>query len=224
MTTSVQGTFGTASPRHTFEYEMILFESYLQDLEAFLTVEANKAEASLVEAQRTWAVDDEDNFEPTNEELDAHGDYADRTEELDRFADILRSSFFVSLYSFLEFEIIAECRRRKTAEISLELKDIAEKGIDQARTYFRKVLGAYFPSDTSEWEEIKHYRDLRNCLVHSRGRLDLPRNPKSLRNYADAKDSLRVEGNIVHLTEEFCVEANEITKTFLSKLLFQNSK
>ncbi len=214
MTTPVQITFGTASPLDTFEYEMNLFELYLQDMEEFLSAEGGKA-WDRVEAERS--------LHPEEEVIpEAELDWIDRNEELDAFTDILRRSFFISLYSFLEFKITEECRRRKREEIPLELSDIAGGGIDRAEIYFKKVLRVYFPSDTEEWKEIKKYKSLRNCLVHSGGRLDRPRDQKELRKYVESKDTIEIKGNTIRFGNDFCVEACETIKTFLLSALFSN--
>ena len=213
-----EGSFvvGKVSRRQAFEDQIRLFESYLEDMESFLAEEAERAEtADLIEPE---PAEDEDELELAAIEVP---DWF-RLEELEAFADILRSSFFANLYSFLEFQIEEECRRRKNVDVSLELSDISGSGITRARTYFSKVLGVSFPADGVEWKEIKHYRSLRNCFVHSRGRLDRRQDEKSLRKYVESKRSLRIERDTVHLQPEFCSEAYNVIKSFLSLLLFSN--
>ena len=136
------------------------------------------------------------------------------------FMSSQRSSFFVSLYSFLESSLVNECLARKTEHTLLSFSDIAGRSeMDKARTYFTKVLGVRFPSDTTEWQEIQDYRRLRNCIVHNRGRLEDNSDPK-LCNYVAGKNSLRCIENEVLLEKEFCREAYETIRTFLRELIF----
>ena len=146
-----------------------------------------------------------------------------RLEAIDRFTNMLRRSFFTSLYSFLETQLVKECRSRKSQDTPLSFSEIAgQSDIEKAKIYFAKVLRVYFPSDTPEWQEIQHYRLLRNCLVHNQGRLDDTRDYKALREYAASKNGLSIQDDEIYLGKEFCKEANQNIKAFLCLLLFSN--
>lgn len=136
------------------------------------------------------------------------------------FISSLRSSFFVSLYTFLESSLTTECLSRKNPPTSLEFSDIGGRtDLERAKTYFTKVLNVYFPSDTPEWEKIQHYRRLRNCIVHNRSMLGDNSDPK-LRAYIEGKTSLRCVEDEILLEKEICREAYETIRAFLQLLFF----
>jgi hypothetical protein len=139
------------------------------------------------------------------------------------FTNFLRKSFFLYLFSFLESNLVQQCRSRAEKQaILLSLSDIAGGSVmDKARTYFTKVLGVYFPSDTPEWREIQNYRRLRNCIVHSRGTLKDDHDP--LRVYVVSRNSLNSDEGEIILGKEFCEEACVTVTNFLNQLFHGNA-
>jgi hypothetical protein len=144
---------------------------------------------------------------------------------LEEFTDMLRKSFFVSLYSLLESQMEDECRARRQArnDIRLSLGDLSGKGIDRAKRYLTKVLGVSSIFGTSEWQRIKKYNLLRNCIVHNEGRLQGFGGQKDLREYINdnqQKLSLRkwLGQEEVVLSKEFCKEAVNAIDRFLQEL------
>jgi hypothetical protein len=170
-----------------FEKEIHFFKDYLETLEEFLRTEVSTLTQNLetldlgyepLPEQRDGARD-EDDYEAEHEEYyepsprQVEDQLRDRLDEIDGFANLLRSSFFVSLYSFLESRLKKECQSRKSAHIAATLSDISghKNELDRFKKYFAEVLQIYFPGDTTQWQEIQNYRVLRNCIVHTRGTL-----------------------------------------------------
>lgn len=140
----------------------------------------------------------EEYYEPSPQEVAEQ--LRDRLNMIDDFANLLRSSFFVSLYSFLELRLIQECQSRKSVHISLSLPDIRGRNdLDRIQKYFAKVLQVYFPDDTTHWQEIQNYRVLRNCIVHNRGTLSGFGEAKRLRDYIERNPELRISRDEVFL-------------------------
>ena len=191
-----------------FEGEVGLFEVYLQDMEDFLETEITKLKAQLKD---TIVLDEK----LTNMELQVVGRH---------FPNILRKSFIVSLYSFLEYWLMRECRTRKGNDILLSPSDIrGENDIDRARTYLTKVLQVNFPNNTQEWEEIQNIRKLRNCIVHNHGKCGGEKY-KSLRDYvAQNSDTLSLSNNEIVLRGEFCKQALRTIGKFIQQLSAANS-
>jgi len=183
-----------------FEGEVGLFEAYLQNMEGFLGSEITRLKA---EIKDTIVLDEK----LVNMELQVVGHH---------FPNILRKSFVVSLYSFLEHRLIEECWSRKGNDILLNPSDI--RGIDRARVYLTKVLRVNFPSDSPEWEEIQSIRRLRNCIVHNHGKCDGDKF-KSLRDYvAQNSDTLSLSGDEIVLSGEFCEQALHAVGKFVQRL------
>jgi len=93
------------------------------------------------------------------------------------FPNLLRRSFFLTIYSLLEDSLRKRClcvEREKAPPVLLE--DIAGSGyIDQYRKYLEK-LGGIDVQGISEWKNFSLYAQLRNLIAHNQGFL----NPKNI--------------------------------------------
>jgi len=99
------------------------------------------------------------------------------------FARTLRFSLFVTMYSFLEADLHQLCLDYHQAEhLALGPGDISGKGINRSRLYLKKVVGLDFPDQHSTWHSIQSYVLIRNCIVHSGGRVGEDGNAKRLRS------------------------------------------
>lgn len=96
--------------------------------------------------------------------------YDDITNMRDVFPHLLRCSLFTTVYAFLEHELDVLCERYKhEKQLSSDVSNSRDKGIERSRTYLKKVVCLPFPDQTSEWERIKKYRCLRNHMAHAGG-------------------------------------------------------
>lgn len=190
-----------------FEGEVGLLEAYLDDMEAFLWSEITRLKAEIKDA----IILDE---KLVNMELQVVGHH---------FPNILRKSFLVSLYSFLEHCLMEECRSRKGDDILLSPSDIrGENDIDRARVYLTKILRINFPSDSTEWEEIQNIRRLRNCIVHNHGECDKDKY-KSVRDYVIRNPTtLSLSGDEIILSGDYCKRALSIVAKFIKLLSVAN--
>ena len=79
---------------------------------------------------------------------------------------MLRSNFFITLYSHLEQILVELCNQlQKSFNFRVALKDLNGRGCVRCRKYLIKVVGINFPQN--EWVKIKFYMDLRNHVVHN---------------------------------------------------------
>lgn len=186
-----------------FEGEVGLFEAYLNDMEGFLSSEITRLKAEIEDAV---ILDDE----LVNTEFKVVGHH---------FPNILRKSFLVSLYSFLEHWLLEQCYRRKGDNVLIGPSDIrGENAIDRARIFLTKILRIDFPSDRPEWEEIQNIRRLRNCIVHDNGRCNGDKH-KKLRDYvARNSPSLSVSDNEVVVSSEYCQRSLRTIGKFIEHL------
>lgn len=213
-----------------FDFDQIIFKGeisqyldYLETLDEFLDTENQKHKASLQKLEYKGRDIYSDDGQPSDEAgYDLY--IIDRFQS---FSAMLRSSFFVNIYSFFEIKLIEECSLRKSEEIQLSLSELAgQDNIDKANIYFKKVLKLDFPSNTPEWEEIQNYQLLRNCIVHCQGRLDKIKklDHQKIRAYITRQEHISLMGDYIDLSKEFCLEACTTIESFLQKMLFQNSK
>lgn len=181
------------------EHQLEFFTNYFETLRASLN-----------------SIETDDN--PLDDELFSN-------QEIDEFTNLMRSSFFVSLYSYLEARLNNECRESQieNPQIKLLLDDIQGAGINRVKTYLVKVLHTEFPfDDDPNWEQIQWFSKIRNCIVHNEGKVR--DRDKDLKKYIKNQPELRCEmffGNeYVILEEGFCEKAIAVIGAFLRSLLF----
>ena len=133
---------------------------------------------------------------------------------------ILQNSFLVTVYAYLEewlgwfYETV-----RERGSLTIGWQDLHGDMLGRARTYLEKLGGISFPADSTTWEQIRRYQQLRNCLVHQNGRLQ--EDDKKLRAFARTKGLLSgilMSGDILFLTKEFCEEVLSTVRAFLNEL------
>jgi hypothetical protein len=201
--------------------EIDIFRDYLHSMEEFLQME-RRTHVDNVKAiaKQVRTVSANSSQIPAPElEYDHY-----RLDAIDLFTNILRKTFFVSLYTFLEVSLIERCRRlERKDETLLPVSDIRGKGMAQAMTYLTKVHRTDFsPGMSSEWNEIQHYRRLRNCIVHNAGILDNNlQQRQQLKEYINRHPGLSLSTGLVEeviLSKDFCAQAIDTIARFLYAL------
>ena len=152
---------------------------------------------------------------------DTYGEYTET------FPRILRDSFFVSAYSWLEHEMVVICRwLKKDKQLPISWGDLRGSTLDQFKLYC-KLAGLDLTYDDQNWQEINNYRRIRNCVVHNRGLIKGSREEQELYAYASRKNiiqdsmiglSIRSQAQIA-LTEEFCKEVTKTIWAFLNEAI-----
>jgi hypothetical protein len=162
----------TPAMRETMDYwyqksiveDMNLYKEYLNTMEKFLKTEA------LIHVQNIEQMSDEERFKYYEfGDLYDHAEYDEyRIRIVNQFQNILRRSYFVNLFSFLETKLVLICKERKPKDIVLKISDTTGYNqLDKVKVYITKVLQMRFPTNTQEWQEIQNYRRLRNCIIHA---------------------------------------------------------
>lgn len=181
------------------EHQLEFFRNYLVTLESFLSTSYGEAEAIL----------SDDSFSK---------------QEISEFTNLLLSSFVVSLCSYLESRLVKECRQSQQDDpnIKLSFDDINGRNIiRKAETYLVKVLDTSFPFATdSNWEELRWYNQIRNCIVHKEGIVF----DKELKKYIEKRDDVSLEkafgNNYLILSKNFCEKMLSNVEAFLTSLLY----
>ncbi|WP_281659446.1 hypothetical protein [Halobacillus sp. Cin3] len=139
-----------------------------------------------------------------------------------QFPSILRSSLLISIYSFLENQLIRLCKElQESRDLSIKVNNINNKGIEKAKIYLKNVVGIDFPTNSKEWQDIKRYQYIRNNFAHSEGILDS--NDKNLLLAIATLDAVDIMGddflgkNII-LYKSFIPTLIETVEGFLSKI------
>ena len=100
-----------------------------------------------------------------------------------------RNSVVVTAFSWLEGELASICTRLKqNRALRLSWSDLRGDFLTRARMYISEVAGLPFPSDTEAWQEVQQFHRLRNCIVHTAGRLGLnTKNNRTATGFARSK-------------------------------------
>lgn len=134
------------------------------------------------------------------------------------FPNLLRKSFFVASYSNLENALVAQCNFM-SEHYHLEPMPKKSKGaiIEQAADYLEQTVKVRFPK-TREWVEINgFYRKVRNCIVHSEGRLE-DNTPKDLIEGIKRHPCMKLAYDEIVLLKGFCEQALNDFGTFEQQL------
>lgn len=139
------------------------------------------------------------------------------------FPQILRFSLFITLMATIENSIVTLCHGVRQL---LELKEMfSQRGpnvINRAIKYLKK----YASIDTNRYDDLIGFVDklrmLRNCVVHSKGRIGwrTEEEETALRNFIEDTHTLEINyyGKIVML-EGFIENSTEVAKLLIQKLL-----
>ncbi len=97
-----------------------------------------------------------------------------------QFPNLQRRSTLITLFGLFENELDELCRFiREKQNLTVELKDITDSGIERSTRFLSKVAGLKRVKETRYWSKIKDIQKIRNLVVHSDGRLtDANGNPK----------------------------------------------
>lgn len=138
-----------------------------------------------------------------------------------RLTQRLRHSFVVSLFSLVEWSLLDLCRSLTRRDVPIKVSEIrADSEIDRAKAYISKILGADFPSETSEWAQIQLCRRVRNSFVHGFGKLP-PQGPQRrvIEEFASRNpDSLQIRGEALWVSADFLKQMISAAKAFFESL------
>lgn len=109
--------------------------------------------------------------------------FAEEYEKIKRFWRYFRYSVIVLIFSILEHLLEKICNIVKHFKgLSLNPNDLKGQGIERAKNFIRKACKIPFPSDSSEWKFIQDLLKVRNCIVHTNGKVDEYKNPEKLKD------------------------------------------
>jgi hypothetical protein len=207
--------------RYLFQLEMPSFDAYLETISRFLKGETKNHLEEISDFKEELksgkiVLDDEPG------ELTYEDHLNDLLKDINEFESILLNSFFVTIYGFLESQLMQRCREleQHSKGVALSISEIRGKGsVEKAMIYLIKVQRIDFSLNNGpEWERIQNFNRLRNCIVHNEGRLDdgLKEGRDKLEKFIRQKGSnLHLNDPYIILTQEFCKKAWETIEEFL---------
>lgn len=146
---------------HT-EIEIDSFRRYLEFMEQSLN--ENK-----IRVEEMFSTAEED---LSDEEYERFTDfYMDDAHDINKVhPKLLRKSIFLTIYSFLEYEMDSACKSiRDICDIKLKVGDLRYSGIRASKDFIVKACNLEFPINNEKWEKLVKYNKLRNSIAHSYG-------------------------------------------------------
>jgi hypothetical protein len=198
------------------------FWEYLKNMEGFLEPDIHKYRSRLDEIKRRIDAGElEDPDDPEMYLSDWVADIEYDLYQIENLANLLRKTFFTSLYSHLEARVVARCKSYNKEWIKALAKEYRQGSkLKEALSYLVIVQGVGLEIDTDEaWQEIEKYNILRNCIVHDEGILnEQTHNLDILRDYIYDKSTLSLENDTILFAKGFCEEALETIEGFLHQV------
>jgi len=142
--------------------------------------------------------------------------------EFEEYERILRNSFLVTVYAFLEVRLGWFCSTmEKRHKLPISWRDLrGEDALDRARLYLEKLGGLKFPVDGKEWQNIRRYEKLRHYIVHRGGRVR--KDDEDTWRFAQNKQLVTndryIDDELMLLTSTFCSEVLKDVKSFFLSL------
>jgi len=136
------------------------------------------------------------------------------------FLTIFHYTSLVATYSFLESSLHSLCNHlHKMKNLSLELADLKNDGIERAKEYLIKVCHINFPEKSHEWLEIQKLNKVRNCIVHAEGNIEKVISKKKICNIVKNTPGLKiVNKRFIGVEVSYLNSVIKNIEEFLSKL------
>jgi len=137
------------------------------------------------------------------------------------YPKILRYSLFVHSYRLLERKLLEiAIHYQQTGHLDLSPSELSDKGIEQARTYLKKVASVQFP-ETESWQDITTLQLIRNLIVHNEG--ELRKNHEKERRKITGfvkkwKGDVAIEGDSIGLSQTFVFHVLHTVNAFFKEL------
>ena len=185
---------------------------------------------ALVEWENSWmdgsytSSSDDDYYNSPHYELELTNHYLSALESIEfrfDFKNILRSSFFMHIYSLVETRLNRVCSEVKDKmEVPFSVSDLKYNGIQRAKSYLQKTTSIKI-ENLEGWAALADYNKIRNCIVHTRGILTSSKNDQYLKEkyIPHSRGSLEIDkqGKII-FDKSFCEEVIEVVEKFFSDI------
>ncbi len=189
------------------------FEHYLRILEEFLSEYKQNFETNVSSTAATLGKEEKEQYLEHSAEL-----YSTFGKDFPR---ILRYSSFTFLYSLVEANLENICNYLEPS-CGPALKESSDRGIERSKKYLKNVIKIKFPDTTSEWNEIKNYKYIRNCIVHNQGVLTNWSKSVTIKAYINCTQNVEVYNDNdlekIELKQGFCEKAAKVISAFFKDL------
>ena len=157
----------------SIESEIEELQEYIQNFERWFENESIRLKRMYKEKIKKYS-----KLDPFEEDF-----FAEEYERIKKFQRYFRYSVIILIFSILEYLLEEICNIVKCFKnLSLNPNDLKGQGIERAKNFIRKACKIPFPSDSSEWKFIQDLLKVRNCIVHTNGKVDEYKDPEKLKD------------------------------------------
>ena len=206
--------------RFFLEREIANFYEFLKTLDEGLNIRRQELSVSIADGN----LDDVDENDERRKEFI---NLKVEAEQVKGFTNLLRQSFLISLYTFMELWLMRECHLdSKRKDGGKSYNSTKGKGIEKAKKYFSSIMESDYPFGSSQdWLWITNFQLLRDCIIHRQGSLtgfsDFEVDP-TLAKFVNDENGLSLFGTDnqqVFIEYEFCLKALQTIHRLMLKLL-----
>jgi hypothetical protein len=148
------------------------FKSYAETIEKFFSQHTERIKHT---KEELVSIAEFDYWSLNSEELEQYSN---------GFPNLLRTSLFTSLYSFLESTLMNICKENEQKyPDKIKLSDLKHNGVKKAEIYINKVMDKQFPSESDNYKLLGSYNKIRNYFTH---------NTNSLKEYPKIEELKKV--------------------------------
>jgi hypothetical protein len=144
------------------------------------------------------------------------------------FSNLLRQSFRISIYSFMELWLLRECyldgKHKDGGKSYNELKK--HKGLEKVRLYHQEILQSNFDFGANQdWLWLNKFKLLQDCIVHRQGSLSgfsdfrIDSNLKSFVQSESGLSLIGVDDNQVFIDHSFYLKALQTIHKFMLEFI-----
>ncbi|MCB7479846.1 hypothetical protein [Christiangramia sediminis] len=141
-----------------------------------------------------------------------------------------RSSFYIQIISFLEYELKSICQfHHKKFNTNFSVNHLrGSNEIDKAKLYLSRTCQVNFNNLKPEWDFLLNAKEVRNILVHNQSQIELlEKRGKKVKGFLDSKNYFRFyqsndsekEGRFYITSSEANQDLLNNTRNFFVKLL-----
>lgn len=202
-------------PTPNFDFSISLFHDYLWTMESFVEIEVQKRASELKEFEENPLSNMVKKAHHNQlDDMEIYHELQIRERDLqlvEDFVYVLRQSFFVNLWAFVENYLKDICPDQKFGRNVIE-------------SAFKHLVGPLV-NQIPEWKEVLPLGYIRNCIIHCDAIVDKSKRSKEIRQYCNNKDFLQIsEQDKLIFEKGFCENTLETVERFLLKTHLINSE
>lgn len=137
------------------------------------------------------------------------------------FPRSLRYSFVVLLFLVTEHQLNQLCDEiKKRQNLPIRANEMSGDALKRSKVYLEKVAGI----STKNWSDIEDLSKVRNCIVHSLGKVELSKDEKHLKQLVKKNIGLSIsdkdsqeEGFLV-ISADYCEASVNVAKKFFDEI------